>query len=596
MLGSPVLIFCCPNIAHEGRPPVVVAVTNLLTVNKIDRIMAQKTTSTHRSAFVQATHRFDILGYSTLKSLGVRTTVRSGSFHAGGLPWALVCCFDEIPKPGGVVQLASISLELSKNETRVQVVAMAGLRIDETAGTGQFPAAVWQSSRAKTFGAWQRDAVAWELGVPAAFRDKEARHVDADADRLTIHCTVDVLQKYSAAAAVSDCFVSVPLPPSIALDFHRLLKGRCLPDVTFVVDDDDTEIHAHKLVLAARSSVFRAAFFHGSMKERSMRRIGMDDMSASTLRAMLDFIYTDEQQPRSMMKEEGVVAMAHDLLVAADLYDLERLRLMCEKILCENMDADNVMTTLMQAHGRPSCRQLEASCIEFMASNPDVYEAVEATLDVARNSLSSASSTSSSSPHKSKSTYNPYASFRGTHEFIIRNLSAARQTSHADDEDIRSGTFQVGGYEWAIDLGPWQEGKDGKEHIGIALVLLSAPVASVKASACFRIDDPKGKSPAFSNGFGNMCVYTKAEQFYGIQQFITLESATEYLGHDGSLAIHGEFKVATVSLTSTANTNVGATVAVPPTDLAWHLEQLLVSEQESDIKFLVKQSKIRAHS
>jgi hypothetical protein len=93
-----------------------------------------------------------------------------------------------------------------------------------------------------------------------------------------------------------------------------------------------------------------------------------------------------------------------------------------------------------------------------------------------------------------------------------------------------------------------------------------------------------------------MCVYTKAEQFYGIQQFITLESATEYLGHDGSLAIHGDIKVATVSLTSTANTNVGATVAVPPTDLAWHLEQLLVSEQGSDIKFLVEQSEIRAHS
>ncbi|KAK1612221.1 hypothetical protein QYE76_035894 [Lolium multiflorum] len=469
--------------------------------------MAQKTTSTHRSAFVQATHRFDILGYSTLKSLGVRTTVRSGSFDAGGLPWTLVCCFDEIPKPGGIVQLASISLELSKSETRVQ------------------------SARAKTFGAWQRDAVAWELGIPAAFRDQEARYVDVDADRLTIHCTVDVL-KDSAVVAVSDCFVSVPPPPSIALDFHRLLRGRCLPDVTFIVDDDDTEIHAHKLVLATRSSVF-----HGDMKERSTRRIKIDDMGASTLRAMLDFIYTDEQ-PRSMMKEEGAVAMAHDLLVAADLYDLERLRLMCEKILCENMDAGNVMTTLMQAHGRPSCRQLEASCIEFMASNPDVYEAVEATLEykelekdcapfineltkkvarraVARNSHSSSSSTSSSSPHKSKSTYNPYALFRGTHEFIIRNLKAARQTSHVDEEDIRSGTFQVGGYEWAIDVGPWQEGKDGKEYIGIALVLLSAPVASVKASACFRIDDPKGKLPAFSHGFGNMCVYTKAEQFYG---------------------------------------------------------------------------------
>ncbi|KAM0861692.1 hypothetical protein ACQ4PT_045742 [Festuca glaucescens] len=580
-----------------------------------------KTSSTHRSAFVQATHRFDILGYSTLKSLGVRTSVRSGAFEAGGFPWALVCCFDERDKRRGIV-LASISLELSKNETDDEVVAMAGLRIDEAAGTGQFPAAVWRSDKANTFSSWSSSAVAWELSVPAAFRDHEARYVDADADRLTIHCTVDVLQHESAAAAATrDCFVSVPPPPSISRDLYKLLRGKCLPDVTFIVEG--TEIPAHKLVLAMRSSVFRAQLFYGDrdMKERSTRRIKIKiaDMTASTFRAMLYFIYTEEQ-PRPK-KRACRVAMAQDLLVAADLYGLERLRLMCEKILSENMDVDNVMTTLMQIHGRHSCRQLEACCIEFLASNPDVYGAVEATEEykelekdcavfinevtkkvarraVARNSPPSSSSSSSLQPHKSVSRYNPNALVRDRHDFVIENLNAVRQTRHnADDQDkeyIRSGTFQVGVYQWAIDVYPWKKADNGKEHIGIYLTLVNAPTAdhvNVEASACFRINDP---SPTFSHGDGApSAVHTWVGQSYGNAHFATLESAAT--SHDGSLTVHGEVQVTSESRTSTAGAYVGAAVIVPLTELAWHLEQLLASQKGSDVKFLVEQREIHAH-
>jgi speckle-type POZ protein len=239
--------------------------------------MAAKTWSAHRSAFVQATHHFEILGYSTLRSLGVRTSVRSGTFDAGGFPWALVCCFD----PGQVRNsLASISLELSRNDTDHDVVAMATIRIEEATGTGQFPAAVWRSDRANTFRA--RRSAAWDLSAPDEFWNHEARYVDADADRLTIHCTVDILQQDSpVAGATGDCFVSSPPPRSISQDFHKILRGRCTPDVTFVVQD--TEIRAHKLVLAMRSRVFRAQFFHGDMKAGSTRRFEIDDMSPSIL-------------------------------------------------------------------------------------------------------------------------------------------------------------------------------------------------------------------------------------------------------------------------------------------------------------------------
>ena len=83
-------------------------------------------------------------------------------------------------------------------------------------------------------------------------------------------------------------------------------------------------------------------------------------MAASTSEAMLHFIYTDKLPPAlssSSSSASDRAAAAGDLLVAADRYDLERLRLMCERILAESIiDAATAMTTLMLVHGRDSWR------------------------------------------------------------------------------------------------------------------------------------------------------------------------------------------------------------------------------------------------
>jgi speckle-type POZ protein len=237
----------------------------------------------------------------------------------------------------------------------------------------------------------------WELSVPEDYHGHESRYVRDD--RLSVQCTVDVLEEYSPEAAVEtrNCFVCVVPPPTIAQDLHKLLladesgyeerRRRCMePDVTFVVEE--TEIQAHKLVLAMRSSVFAAEFrWH-----TNGTRLSIDDISASTFRAMLRFIYTDElpikasntaAQPQRACKEKYASkrcgSMARDLLVAADRYDLERLRLMCHNILAESIDTSTVMGTLLLVRGRHSCRELEDSCIEYIASHPEVYAGVMAT-------------------------------------------------------------------------------------------------------------------------------------------------------------------------------------------------------------------------
>ncbi|XP_037418671.1 BTB/POZ and MATH domain-containing protein 2-like [Triticum dicoccoides] len=508
---------------------------------------------------------------------------------------------------------------------------MASLRIDERSGTGRFPAAVWRSDKPRTFLAWSTGAVAWELAVPVAFRRHESRYVDTDADCLTIHCTVEVLlqqQENNSATSTRNCFVSVPPPPSISQDLHRLLRERQSPepDVTFVLEDG-TEIEAHKLVMAMRSPVFRAQFLCGDMKERSTRRFIMDGMSASTLRAMLYFIYTDEQPtPR---RGRCRVAMAQDLLVAADLYDLERLRLMCEKILSESMDVENVMTTLVQVDGRQSCQQLEASCIEFMASDPDVYDAVEATEEykelektcpsfiheitkkLAKTTMArkrSPANTSSTGTCEgsgnretmtSASRYNPPAVVIGTHEFTIQSLSWVREV-HSVGEYIRSGSFQVGGYEWTIEVTPSGQPEDTSEYIGVFVwPTINDDETKVKATATFKPVHPTDKSHPFPPHNLTHIFAGRACHRMGWPKFITVAYAnSHYVGHDDSFTVQCRLAVTTGSSTSSTIATGGPVpvpMIVPPSNLAWHLERLLASEEGWDVKFVVEEIEICAH-
>lgn len=69
----------------------------------------------------------------------------------------------------------------------------------------------------------------------------------------------------------------------------------------------------------------------------------VEDVEAKVFRALLDFIYTDALPDMEMGtgEEEGEAQEAlwlQHLLAAADRYDLQRLKSLCEKKLCEHSD------------------------------------------------------------------------------------------------------------------------------------------------------------------------------------------------------------------------------------------------------------------
>lgn len=131
----------------------------------------------------------------------------------------------------------------------------------------------------------------------------------------------------------------------------------------------------YRCILAARSAVFEAELF-GQMKESedTTAAIRVDDMEADVFRGLLVFMYTDGLPACPALQQ---AAMSQHLLVAADRYNLERLKLICEDNLCAHIDTGSVATILALAD-QHHCSGLKEACFDFLCS-PSSLNAVMAT-------------------------------------------------------------------------------------------------------------------------------------------------------------------------------------------------------------------------
>lgn len=93
-------------------------------------------------------------------------------------------------------------------------------------------------------------------------------------DCLLIQCTVGVVRTYIEAPKIYS--ISVPAS-NIGFHFGKLLESGEGSDINFEVEGE--VFPAHKLVLAARSPVFRAQLF-GPLKEQDTQYIRIEEMQA----------------------------------------------------------------------------------------------------------------------------------------------------------------------------------------------------------------------------------------------------------------------------------------------------------------------------
>ncbi|CAN6334396.1 unnamed protein product [Urochloa humidicola] len=178
-------------------------------------------------------------------------------------------------------------------------------------------------------------------------------------NRFAVRCDVAVLSYKAEKSSVADRVI-VP-PPNLHHHLGHLLWKEEGTDVEFSIGGKAT-FNAHRWLLEARCPELLAA-----AKEKgpgsSLRRIEIQDMEPRVFKAMLRFMYTDALPE---IREHEAVAMAQGLLAAAHRYKMERLKLVCEDMLCRRIDVDNVASTLVAAD-KYGCLVLKDACEEFLA-------------------------------------------------------------------------------------------------------------------------------------------------------------------------------------------------------------------------------------
>uniref|UniRef100_A0ACD5UC09 Uncharacterized protein n=1 Tax=Avena sativa TaxID=4498 RepID=A0ACD5UC09_AVESA len=198
-------------------------------------------------------------------------------------------------------------------------------------------------------------------------------------DCLVIECDLTVIKE-----PLVDETVEVQVPPSNLSDnIGNLLKTGEEADVAFRVKGE--VFPAHKIVLAMRSPVFKAELY-GPMKEHGGNDITLQDMQPAVFKALLHFIYTDSLPSMEDLDDDDDEnkEMVKHLLVAADRYAIERLKMICEGILCKSLDVQSVATILALAD-QHQCSRLKDACVEFLSSNGmDDVVASQGYLDLKR--------------------------------------------------------------------------------------------------------------------------------------------------------------------------------------------------------------------
>jgi speckle-type POZ protein len=342
-----------------------------------------KTISTcHPPEMVQGTHIFEVLGYSKHRGLGAQFFVQSGVFTVAGHHWALRLYPDDYSK-----DLAEsrdfVSAYLHLLSTGVKVHASCDLRlVDPATGLSKSAHPVLVNDM-RMLDPEKTRVYCCMMMQRSVFEGTYVKD-----DRLTMECVVTV--RKDPRVSKTRVFPKIKVPASdIRRQLANLMDQKEGADVMFSVAGE--MFAAHKVVLAMRSPVFKAELC-GPMSETGKTPIVVEDMQPDVFRAFLYFIYTDSMKGLDHLEEDynsENCEMIHHLLVAADRYDIARLKLICQSILCKNLDVRNVATTMALAD-QHHCDRLKDACIDFMSCLSTMAElvATQGYQDLARTSPS----------------------------------------------------------------------------------------------------------------------------------------------------------------------------------------------------------------
>ena len=144
-------------------------------------------------------------------------------------------------------------------------------------------------------------------------------------------------------------------------DFGKLFNNRQYSDAIILIKQEPWiifTIHVHKAILAARSATFARMFENEQSSNATL--IEIEDFNREVMTEVLRYIYTG--------KVNNLETMAVELLKAAVKYELEELKSISENFLRENLNLQNVVNILKEAHCLESAK-LKNDAVNYMVLN-----------------------------------------------------------------------------------------------------------------------------------------------------------------------------------------------------------------------------------
>ena len=141
----------------------------------------------------------------------------------------------------------------------------------------------------------------------------------------------------------------------------NLFTDKQLSDVK--IECEGQTFDCHQAILAARSPVFMA-MFQSNMKEKETKRATIDDFKAEVVSEMLNFIYT------GTVSDKDIGEIASELLAAADKYQLELLKKLCEERLCSTLKVTNCVEYVVLGDMYQTFK-LRSKALKLAAENVD---------------------------------------------------------------------------------------------------------------------------------------------------------------------------------------------------------------------------------
>jgi speckle-type POZ protein len=127
-------------------------------------------------------------------------------------------------------------------------------------------------------------------------------------------------------------------------NLSKFLGNESFADIRFVFKDD--QVPAHSAIIAASSPVFAAMFEGERFKESQTRTVDIEDIDSRVFRKLLQFLYTGSSGSTKRDPPDELQA----LFLAADKYQVEALREICEEYLICQLKIESVIPLLVWAH------------------------------------------------------------------------------------------------------------------------------------------------------------------------------------------------------------------------------------------------------